>query len=51
MCPTRNEGKSAIAESFINTLKNKICKYLTSVSKTVYIGKLDETIHTTAQLK
>ena len=28
-----NEGKSVIAERFIRTLKNKIYKYATSVSK------------------
>ena len=36
-----NEGKSAVAEIFIRTLKNKIYKYMTSVSKNVYIDKLD----------
>ena len=30
-----NEGKSAIAERFIRTLKNKIYKYITSISKNV----------------
>ena len=32
---TNNEGKSVIAERFIRTLKNKIYKYMTSVSKNV----------------
>ena len=36
-----NEGKSIIVESFIRTLKNKIYKYMTSVSKDAYISKLD----------
>ena len=36
-----NEGKSIIPERFIRTLKNKIYKYMSSVSKTVYIDKLD----------
>ena len=40
MYSTHNEGKSVIAESFIRTLKNKIYKYMTSVSKNVYINKL-----------
>ena len=31
----RNEGKSVIAERFIRTLKNKIYKYVTSISKNV----------------
>ena len=33
MWSTHNEGKSVIAERFIKTLKNKIYKYTTSVSK------------------
>ena len=36
-----NEGKSVIAERFIGTLKNKIYKYMTSISKNVYIHKLE----------
>ena len=36
-----NEGKSVTAERFIRTLKNKICKYVTSFSKNVYIDKSD----------
>ena len=35
-----NEGKSVLAERFIRTLKTKIYKYMTSVSKNVYIDKL-----------
>ena len=34
---THNEGKSVIAERSITTLKNKIYKCMTSVSKNVYI--------------
>ena len=34
-----NEGKSVVAERFIKTLKNEIYKYITSVSKNVYINK------------
>ena len=41
MYSTHNEGKSAVAERFIRTLKNKIYKYMTSLSKNVYIDKLD----------
>ena len=36
------EGKSVVAERFIKTLKKKIYKYLTSISKNVYIDKLDD---------
>ena len=38
---THNEGKAVVAERFIRTLKNKIYKYMTSISKTVCIDKLD----------
>ena len=41
---TNNEGKSVIAKRFIRTLKNKIYKYMTSISKNVYIDKLDDTV-------
>ena len=41
MHSTQNEGKCIIAERFIRTLKNKNYKYMTSVSKNVYIDKLD----------
>ena len=33
MYSTYNEGKSVVAESFIRTLKGKIYKYMTSISK------------------
>ena len=33
MYSTHNEGNSVIAEILIRTLKNKIYKYVTSVSK------------------
>ena len=42
MYSIHNEEKSVIAERFIRTLKNKIYKYMTAVSKTVYIDKLDD---------
>ena len=35
------EGKSVTAERFIRTLKTKIYKWMTLVSKNVYIGKLE----------
>ena len=41
---TNNEGKSVVAERFIRTLKNKIYKYMTSISKNVYIDKLNVTV-------
>ena len=36
MYSTYNEGKSVVAERIIRTLKNKIFKYMTAVSKNVY---------------
>ena len=45
MYSTHNKGKSVVAARFIKTLKNKIYKYLTSVSKNVYIDKLDGLIN------
>ena len=58
MYSTNNEGKSAVAEKFMRTLKNKIYKYMTSISKNVYFDKLDDivneynnTYHTTIKMK
>ena len=58
MYSTHNERKSVVAERFIRTLKNKICKHMTSVSKNVYIDKLDDivnkynnTYHSTIKMK
>ena len=45
MYSTHNEEKPDVAERFIRTLKNKIYKYMTSVSKNVYIDKLDEIVN------
>ena len=39
MNSTHNEGKSIVAERFIRTLKGKIYKYMTSISKNVYVDK------------
>ena len=39
-----NERKSVVAERFIGKLKTKIYKYMNSVSKNVYIDKLDDTV-------
>ena len=45
MYSIHNEGKSVVAERFIRTLKNKIYKYMTSMSKNVYIDKLDDIVN------
>ena len=44
MCSIRNEGKSVVTERFIKTLKTKTYKYMTSVSKNIYIDKLDDIV-------
>ena len=58
MYSTHNEGKSVVVERFIRTLKGIIYKYMTSISKNVYIDKLDDivdeynnTYHTTIKMK
>ena len=55
---TFNEGKSVVAERFIKTLKNKIFKHMTAISKNVYFDVLDDivdkynnTIHGTIKIK
>ena len=45
MYSIHNEGKSVVAERFIRTLKNKIYKHMTSLSKIVYIDKLDDIVN------
>ena len=44
-CLTYYEGKSVVAGRFIGTLKNKIYKYMVSISKNVYIDKLDDIVN------
>ena len=58
MYSIHNEGKSIFAERFIKTLKNKIYKYMSSISKNVYIYKLydivkeyNNTYHRTIKMK
>ena len=55
---TFNEGKSVIAGRFIRTLKNKIYKHMTAISKNVYFNVLDDivnkynsTVHRTIKMK
>ena len=40
-----NEGKSVVAERFIRMLKSKIYKHMASISKNVYIDKLDDIVN------
>ena len=58
MYSTHNEGKSVVAKRFIRTLKSKIYKHMTSISKNAYIDKLDDIVdeynnkyHTTIKMK
>ena len=53
-----NEGKSVVAERFIRTLKNKIFKHMTAISKNIYFDVLDDivdnynnTVHRTIKIK
>ena len=55
---TYNERKSVVAERFIRTLKNKIFKHMTAISKSVYFDVLDDivdkynnTVHKTIKMK
>ena len=45
MYSIHNERKSVVAERCIRTLKTKIYKYMTSISKNVYIDKLDNIVN------
>ena len=40
-----DEGKSVVAERFIRTLKNKIFKHMTAISKNVYFDVLDNIVN------
>ena len=58
MYSTYKEGKSVVAERFIKTLKNKIYKHITAVSKNVYFDVLNDivknynnTFHRTIKMK
>ena len=58
MYSTCNEEKSVVAERFTRTLKNKIFKHVTAVSKNVYFDVLDnivdkynDTVYRTIKIK
>ena len=58
MYSTYNKGKSFVAERFIRTLKNKIFKRMTAISKNVYfdvlydiVDKYNNTDHRTIKMK
>ena len=41
---THNEGESVVVKNFIRTLKNKIYKYMKSISKNMFINKLNDIV-------
>ena len=58
MYSTFNEGKSVVAERFVRTLRNKMCKHMTAISKKVDFDLLDDivdeynnTYHKTIKMK
>ena len=58
MYSTFNEGRSVVAERLIRTLKNKIYKHMTAISKNVYfdvldaiVNKYNNTVHRTIKMK
>ena len=58
MYSTFKKGKSVVAEKFIRTLKNKIFKHVTAISKNVYfdvlndiVNKYNNTVHRTIKMK
>ena len=58
MYSTYNEGKSVIAERFVRTLKNKIFKHMTAISKNIYfdalndiVNKYNNTVYRTIKMK
>ena len=51
MYSTHNERESFVAERFIRTLKNRIFKYIASISKNVYMDKLDDLINNHGPIK
>ena len=40
-----NEGKSVVAERFFKTLKNKIYKHMTAISKNAYVDVLGDIVN------
>ena len=58
MYSTYNEGISVVVQRFIRTLRNKIFKHMTTISKNVYFDVLDDivdkynnTVHRTIKIK
>ena len=58
MYSTCNDGKPAVVEWFIKTMKNKIFKHMAAISKNVYfdvldyiVNKYNNTVHETIKMK
>ena len=58
MYSTHTEGKSVVVERFIRTLKNRIFKHMTAVSKNIYfdalhdiVNKYNNMVHRTIKIK
>ena len=53
MYSTYNKGESVVAERFIQTLKNKIFKYMTAVSDVLddIVSKYNNTVHKGIKMK
>ena len=58
MYSTYNEGKSAVAERFIRTLKNKFSKHMTAIHQNIYfdvlndiVDKYNNIVHKTIKVK
>ena len=45
MYSARHEEKPAAAERFIRVLKNKISKYVTSITENLYIAELGDIVN------
>ena len=45
MYSTHNEEKSVVTKRFIKIFKNRIYKYMTSISKNVYIDELADVVN------
>ena len=45
MYSAHNEGKSVVIERFMRTLKKKINKYMTLISKNAYVDKLEDIVN------
>ena len=51
MYSTYNEEKSAVAERFIRTLKNKIFKHMAAISANIYFDALGDIVNRTIKMK